>query len=146
VASLSLIQEPHVAWLEIELSRLLLLSGKAEGGPLHDPSPLSPWGLGSTAIVTASPTVPARIELLLTELRLPAVKAMWIKLAAQSDKEGCTSVSGPGRSWPRSSEVGHKGSSSPSRRPGIEVALTHLSCQRDVRSRGSGFVLWPTAD
>jgi hypothetical protein len=30
----------------------------------------------------------ARIELLLTELRLPAVKAMWAKFAAQSDKEG----------------------------------------------------------
>ena len=30
----------------------------------------------------------ARIELLLAELRLPAVKAMWAKFAAQSDKEG----------------------------------------------------------
>lgn len=30
----------------------------------------------------------ARVELLLTELRLPSVKAIWPKLAAQSDKEG----------------------------------------------------------
>src|SRR5260370_13529823 len=30
----------------------------------------------------------ARLELLLTELRLPAVKLMWKKLAEQSDKEG----------------------------------------------------------
>ena len=30
----------------------------------------------------------ARVELLLGELRWPAVKAIWPKLAAQSDKEG----------------------------------------------------------
>jgi DNA replication protein DnaC len=30
----------------------------------------------------------ARVELLLTELRLPSVKAIWPKLAALSDKEG----------------------------------------------------------
>jgi DNA replication protein DnaC len=30
----------------------------------------------------------ARLELLLTDLRLPAVKLMWKKLAEQSDKEG----------------------------------------------------------
>src|SRR5262252_172135 len=30
----------------------------------------------------------ARLELLLTELRLPAIKLMWKKLAEQSDKEG----------------------------------------------------------
>ena len=30
----------------------------------------------------------ARVELLLTELRLPAMKAMWSQIAAQSDKEG----------------------------------------------------------
>ena len=30
----------------------------------------------------------ARVELLLSELRLPGVKAIWPKLAAQSDKEG----------------------------------------------------------
>jgi hypothetical protein len=30
----------------------------------------------------------ARVELLLNELRLPGVKAIWPKLAAQSDKEG----------------------------------------------------------
>ena len=30
----------------------------------------------------------ARVELLLSELRLPGVKLMWAKLAAQSDKEG----------------------------------------------------------
>jgi len=30
----------------------------------------------------------ARVELLLTELRLPAIKQMWLKLAEQADKEG----------------------------------------------------------
>ena len=30
----------------------------------------------------------ARVELLLTELRLPAMKTMWSRIAAQSDKEG----------------------------------------------------------
>jgi DNA replication protein DnaC len=30
----------------------------------------------------------ARLELMLTELRLPAIKAMWAAIAAQSDKEG----------------------------------------------------------
>ena len=37
---------------------------------------------------TANPVDAARVELLLTELRLPGVKAIWPKLAAQSDKEG----------------------------------------------------------
>ena len=36
----------------------------------------------STAIDTA------RVELLLTELRLPAIKQMWPKLAEQADNEG----------------------------------------------------------
>ena len=36
----------------------------------------------STAIDTA------RVELLLTELRLPAIKQMWPKLAEHADKEG----------------------------------------------------------
>ena len=30
----------------------------------------------------------ARVELLLAELRLPAIKAMWSRIAEQSDKEG----------------------------------------------------------
>src|SRR6516164_1640316 len=30
----------------------------------------------------------ARLELMLTELRLPAIKSMWPTLAVQSDKEG----------------------------------------------------------
>ncbi|CCD90925.1 putative insertion sequence ATP-binding protein y4iQ/y4nD/y4sD (modular protein) [Bradyrhizobium sp. ORS 375] len=37
---------------------------------------------------TTTPVDAARVELLLTELRLPSVKAIWPKLAAQSDKEG----------------------------------------------------------
>ena len=37
---------------------------------------------------TASPVDAARIELLLSDLRLPAIKLMWAKLAEQSDKEG----------------------------------------------------------
>ena len=38
-----------------------------------------------------SPTITvdaARVELLLTELRLPAIKSMWARIAEQSDKEG----------------------------------------------------------
>src|SRR5215470_8084320 len=37
---------------------------------------------------TANPIDAARVELLLSELRLPGVKAIWPRLAAQSDKEG----------------------------------------------------------
>jgi DNA replication protein DnaC len=40
-----------------------------------------------TSIATTSIDA-ARVELLLNELRLPGVKAIWPKLAAQSDKEG----------------------------------------------------------
>lgn len=39
--------------------------------------------------MSRSPTIDAaRIELMLTELRLPAMKAMWPEIAAQSDKKG----------------------------------------------------------
>ena len=39
--------------------------------------------------MSRSPTIDAaRIELMLTELRLPAMKAMWPQIAAQADKEG----------------------------------------------------------
>ena len=34
----------------------------------------------------------ARVELLLSELRLPAIKAMWARIAEQSDKEGWPAV------------------------------------------------------
>ena len=37
---------------------------------------------------TANTVDAARVELLLSELRLPGIKAIWAKLAAQSDKEG----------------------------------------------------------
>src|SRR5712691_5930660 len=37
---------------------------------------------------TTDPGDTARIELLLAELRLPAVKQVWVSLAAQADKEG----------------------------------------------------------
>src|SRR6266699_3233873 len=37
---------------------------------------------------TTDPGDAARIELLLAELRLPAVKQVWAALAAQADKEG----------------------------------------------------------
>src|SRR5260370_26818250 len=37
---------------------------------------------------TIDPGDAARIELLLAELRLPAVKQIWASLAAQADKEG----------------------------------------------------------
>ena len=37
---------------------------------------------------TANPVDVARIELLLADLRLPAIKLMWAKLAEQADKEG----------------------------------------------------------
>jgi hypothetical protein len=44
----------------------------------------------------------ARLELLLTDLRLPAVKLMWKKLAEQSDKEGWPAAVPATRSGPRS--------------------------------------------
>ena len=37
---------------------------------------------------TTNPGDAARIELMLSDLRLPAIKSMWAKLAEQSDKEG----------------------------------------------------------
>jgi DNA replication protein DnaC len=37
---------------------------------------------------TTNPLDAARVELLLSDLRLPAIKLMWTKLAEQSDKEG----------------------------------------------------------
>jgi DNA replication protein DnaC len=37
---------------------------------------------------TTDPIDAARVELLLSDLRLPAIKLMWAKLAEQSDKEG----------------------------------------------------------
>ena len=37
---------------------------------------------------TTNPADVARIELLLSDLRLPAIKLMWKKFAEQSDKEG----------------------------------------------------------
>ena len=37
---------------------------------------------------TINPVDAARIELLLSDLRLPAIKLMWAKFAEQSDKEG----------------------------------------------------------
>src|SRR5215213_7245673 len=37
---------------------------------------------------TTNPIDAARIELLLSDLRLPAIKLMWAKFAEQSDKEG----------------------------------------------------------
>jgi len=43
----------------------------------------------------------ARVELLLNELRLPGVKAIWPKLAVQSDKEGWPAA----HSWRRSTNT-----------------------------------------
>ena len=43
----------------------------------------------------------ARVELLLSELRLPGVKLMWAKLAAQSDKEGWPALASSA-AWPNS--------------------------------------------
>ena len=37
---------------------------------------------------TTDPGDAARVELLLAELRLPAIKQVWASLAAQADKEG----------------------------------------------------------
>ena len=39
-------------------------------------------------IKAADPSDTARVELLLAELRLPAIKQVWASLAAQADKEG----------------------------------------------------------
>ena len=46
---------------------------------------LQPGGRGMTTTNTVDA---ARVELLLSELRLPGIKLMWAKLAEQSDKEG----------------------------------------------------------
>ena len=37
---------------------------------------------------TTNPVDAARIELVLSDLRLPATKSMWAKLVEQSDKDG----------------------------------------------------------
>jgi DNA replication protein DnaC len=39
-------------------------------------------------MMTTNTVDAARVELLLSELRLPGVKLMWAKLAEQSDKDG----------------------------------------------------------
>jgi hypothetical protein len=39
----------------------------------------------------------ARVELLLADLRLPAVKLVWADLATQADKEGWPGGAVPGR-------------------------------------------------
>src|ERR1700693_3718342 len=39
-------------------------------------------------MMTTNTVDAARVELLMSELRLPGIKLMWAKLAAQSDKEG----------------------------------------------------------
>jgi DNA replication protein DnaC len=44
--------------------------------------------VGWCGIRTTAPGDAARIELLLAELRLPAVKLVWASLATQADKEG----------------------------------------------------------
>ena len=46
---------------------------------------------------TTNPLDAALIELLLSELRLPAIKLTWAKLAEQSDKEGWPAGSLPRR-------------------------------------------------
>ena len=45
-------------------------------------------GVQTCALPISDPGDAARIELLLAELRLPAVKLVWASLAAQADKEG----------------------------------------------------------
>ena len=55
------------------------------GGGLCRQPDLQPGGRGMTTTNTIDA---ARVELLLSELRLPGVKLMWAKLAEQSDKEG----------------------------------------------------------
>ena len=37
---------------------------------------------------TTDPVDAARLELMLTELRLPAIKLLWSRFADQADKEG----------------------------------------------------------
>jgi len=59
-----------------------------EVAPLHLYDELSTVQLVSAAWRTTDPGDAARIELLLAELRLPAIKLVWASLAAQADKEG----------------------------------------------------------
>ena len=44
---------------------------------------------------TTDPGDAARIELLLAELRLPAIKLVWASLATQADKEGWPAARSP---------------------------------------------------
>jgi DNA replication protein DnaC len=75
---------------------------------------------------TANPVDAARVELLLTELRLPGVKAIWPKLAAQSDKEG----------WPAARFLAglaeHEAADRARRR--IERHMAEARCRRARRS------------
>src|SRR5437588_12131695 len=50
--------------------------------------PTTSWPLLRRGMRTTNLIDAARIELLLSDLRLPAMKLMWPKLAEQSDKEG----------------------------------------------------------
>src|ERR1700681_4250613 len=54
-------------------------------GGLYRQTNLQPGGRGMTTTNTVDA---ARVELLLSELRLPGIRLMWAKLAEQSDKEG----------------------------------------------------------
>src|SRR5260370_17486032 len=54
-------------------------------GGLYRQTNLQPGGRGMTTTNTIDA---ARVELLLSELRLPGIKLMWAALAARADKEG----------------------------------------------------------
>src|ERR1700692_595782 len=54
-------------------------------GGLYRQTNLQPGGRG---MMTTNTVDAARVELLLSELRLPGIKLMWAKLGEQSDKEG----------------------------------------------------------
>ena len=64
----------------------------------------------------------ARIELMLSDLRLPAIKSMWAKLAEQSDKEGWPAASLPRSPSTRSPIAGVAASSVISPRPDCRSA------------------------
>src|ERR1700759_802472 len=111
---------------------------------------------------TTDPGDAARIELLLAELRLPAIKLVWASLAAQADKEGwpagrfpaelaeheiCRAQPTPARTPPRRSPVATRQDPRQLRlrgRPSNQQGTGHGTRRRRrlVEQRGQFTVVW----
>ena len=86
---------------------------------------------GGRAMSTTTTVDAARVELLLSELRLPGIKLIWAKLAEQSDKEGLAGGPLPcgarrardGRPWPPAHRAASHRSASARRQDARHVRL-----------------------